>query len=119
MSGAPTLTWSDSPGAFDEILMSGSYYEFSFYETPLTQAEMNYVTSQTWGSPTNVLDYQPEIRYRFTPDNKNVSDGSFTQIGSDQVSMTNNATRFSANANQLTSGSVWDGGTYDYRTRLP
>lgn len=119
MSAHPTLAWSDSPGAFDEILMSGSYYEFSFYETPLTQAEMNYVTSQTWGSPTNVLDTQPEIRYRFTPENKNASDGSFSQIGSDQVSMTNNATRFSANANQLTSGSVWDGSNLDYRTRLP
>jgi hypothetical protein len=111
----PQLTFGYSPGDFPEILMSGSYYDFSYYTTPLNQSEMNIVTAQPYGSPTNVLDTQPEVYYRMVQDNKSAT-REFQNLGT-QAGVNNMTTEFQT-AGQITSGSVYDAGSNRYRTRV-
>lgn len=112
---SPQLTFGYSPGDFPEILMSGSYYDFSYYTTPLNQSEMNIVTAQPYGSPTNVLDTQPEVYYRMVQDNKSAT-REFQNLGT-QAGVNNMTTVFQT-AGQITSGSVYDAGSIRYRTRV-
>tara|TARA_R110000803_G_scaffold84955_1_gene151227 strand:+ start:4920 stop:5855 length:936 start_codon:yes stop_codon:yes gene_type:complete len=116
LSGNSSVTFGYSPGDFDEILMSGSYYEFNFYESPLNQEEMNTITGQPYGLPTNVLNKQPDIRYVLTQENKDAAN-EFSNLGTDGSYTQKLKPQFET-AGQITSGSVFDSGIQDYRERL-
>jgi hypothetical protein len=116
LGGDVDVSLGYSNTTFKEILMSGSYYEWSFYNTPLTQSEMNTITSQPYGQPSNVLTTQPDVHYVFTEENKSAT-LTYDSFGTD-VSYTDDMSTEFQTAGQITSGSVFDAGTKDYRTRL-
>lgn len=110
------VTFGYGNALFDEILMSGSYYEWSFYDEVLTQSEMNTITAQPYGQPSNVLDTQPAVHFVYTQENKSATN-SFSNLGND-ATYTDTITSEHQAAGQITSGSVYDTGINDYQTRI-
>jgi hypothetical protein len=49
---------------------SGSFAEFAYYSSSLSQDELNVITNQPYGQPTNVLDKQPQVLYRIREEQK-------------------------------------------------
>jgi len=49
---------------------SGSFGEFAYYTSSLSQDELNVITNQPYGQPTNVLDKQPQVLYRVREEQK-------------------------------------------------
>lgn len=62
---------------------SGSMGEWSYYSSSLSQDEMNVITNQPYGQPTNVLDKQPQVLYRFQEEQKETATG--TSMPNDQL----------------------------------
>ena len=55
---------------------SGSMGEWAYYSSSLSQDEMNLITNQPYGQPTNVLDKQPQFLYRFQEEQKETATGT-------------------------------------------
>ena len=125
------ITHGYSPATFDEAIPSGSFSEMSYYTSSLLQDELNLITAQPYGSPSNVLsNKQPQIHYVIREDNKEQTSGNtITGQLNGVFAYPNEGTETSSDLAQLktvsdyanfvvTSGSVYDGGNNDYRARL-
>jgi hypothetical protein len=121
-----------SPKIRKQSTPSGSFNEFCYYTSSLNQDELNIMTGQRYGDPTNVLDKQPQLMYRFHEDEKQQSGGpsaphqlngnfDFPNIGNGFVgeSDVNQAHTIKETAAMvISSGSVYDRETEEYRTRI-
>jgi len=55
---------------------SGSFSEFAYYSSSLSQDELNVITNQLYGQPTDVLDKKPQVLYRVREEQKETENGS-------------------------------------------
>lgn len=69
-SGGSTSTTMYSPKINTSLANSGSMGEWAYYSSSLSQDELNLMTNQPYGQPTNVLDKQPQILHRFREEQK-------------------------------------------------
>ena len=116
-------------------ISSGSYGEVSYYDECLTSDEMKIITNQPYGQPTNVLDKQPTLLYRFREELKEAQNASSTtgQIGGDTAfpnlgtkgqttsslaqAKTVNQQVSTLNVGSITSGSVMNTQAYEYQLK--
>ncbi len=126
------LAYGFSPKIRKQSTCSGSFSEFAYYTSSLNQDELNIITGQRYGDPTNVLDKQPQLMYRFHEDEKQASGGpsaphqlngnfDFPNIGNGFVgeSDVNQIHTIKETAAMvISSGSVYDMETEEYRTRI-
>ena len=125
------ITYGYSNATFDEAVPSGSFSEISYYTSSLLQDELNLITAQPYGSPSNVLsNKQPQIHYVIREDNKEQTSGNTLSGQLNGVfAYPNEGTEPNTDLAQLktvsdyanfvvTSGSVYDGGNNEYRERL-
>lgn len=127
-----TCTWGYNPRAFDESLMSGSYYEVAYYNTSLTQDEMNVLTAQPVGTPLRGIlpNKEPVWNVRFREDEKEtktappafvndqISTAAFPNLGTETSVNVSQAVSVAQQAGIMTSGSVYEQYSKEYRTRL-
>ena len=127
------LSQGFSPQIRKQSTPSGSFDEWSYYTSSLNQDELNIITGQRYGDPTNVLDKQPQLMYRFHEDEKQQSGASPSaphQLnGKFDFPNISNAPLSGADIDQthtiketadmvISSGSVYDMETEEYRTRI-
>jgi len=122
-----------SPQIRKQSTPSGSFSEWGYYTSSLNQDELNTITGQRYGDPTNVLDKQPQLMYRFHEDEKQQSAGAPTAphqlngkfdfpnigngfVGAADVNQTHTIKETAAMV--ISSGSVYDMETEEYRTRI-
>lgn len=122
-----------SPEIRKQTTSSGSFSEFCYYTSSLNQDELNTIAGQRYGDPTNVLDKQPQIRYRYTEENKtDATQGpsvphqlngntAYINLGTyldSQADVTRIKTIKETANMSITSGSVYDMESRDYKTRI-
>jgi len=115
---------------FTSAIPSGSFSQFSYYTSSMTQDELNVITGQPYGEPFNVLDKQPQLYYLIREDEKVQTSGNtitgqlngvfaYQNKGTETNSDVSQMKTVSNTANFIvTSGSVYDGGIDDYRGRI-
>jgi hypothetical protein len=109
---------------------SGSFGETAYYTSSLTQDELNTITSQPWGSPTDVLSKRPQLLYRLHEDQKEQTTGAtltdqlngkfaFPNLGNEDYSDTSlpQVKTIRDSSGSITSGSVLNAGVPIYQTR--
>lgn len=126
------LAFGFSPQIRQQQCPSGSFSEWAYYTSSLNQDELNIITGQRYGDPTNVLDKQPQLMYRFQEELKQQSSGpsapwqlngvfDFPNIGNGFVGegdVTQIHTIKKTPNMVISSGSVYDMETEEYRTRI-
>tara|TARA_A100001201_G_scaffold136854_1_gene126232 strand:- start:187 stop:1188 length:1002 start_codon:yes stop_codon:yes gene_type:complete len=125
------LAFGFSPKIRRQSTPSGSFSEWGYYTSSLNQDELNTITGQRYGDPTNVLDKQPQLMYRFQEDLKQQSGGpsaphqlngkfDFPNIGNGFVGEADveqiHTIKETADM-AITSGSVYDMETINYKPR--
>lgn len=109
---------------------SGSYGEVAYYTSSLTQDELNTITSQPWGQPTNILDKPAQLLYRLHEDQKEQTTGAtltdqlngkfgFPNLGNEDYSDTSlpQMKTIRDSLGSVTSGSVLNAGVPIYQSR--
>jgi len=108
---------------------SGSFAEFAYYTSSLNQDELNRISGQRYGDPTNVLDKQPQILYRFGGD-KELTTGtsltyqlegvtSFPNLGSYTEEVLSQCKTIKQTPDMvIASSSVYDMEVEEYRARI-
>lgn len=126
------LAFGFSPQVRKQQSPDGSFSEWAYYTSSLNQDELNIITGQRYGDPTNVLPKQPQLMYRFHEDQKQQAAGptaphqlngvtDFPNIGNGFVgaSDVNQIHTIKETANMvISSGSVYDMESRDYKTRI-
>jgi len=122
MGYSPNIRWSS--------IGSGSYSQLSYYTSSLYQDELNLITGQIYGDTINVLDKEPQIYYSIREDEKEQTTGNtitgqlngvfaypnkgtLTDAELAQLKTVNDVTNY-----DITSGSVYDSGIQNYRSRI-
>lgn len=124
------LTWGYDARAFDEALMSGSYYHMSYWSSSLSQEELNYLTAQPIGTPlAGIPNKQPQMSFTPREEQKEtvVRTGltgqlsgpfAFPNLGNTTAAAVSQLVTVNQQAGQITSGSVYDIQTDNYRGRI-
>lgn len=126
-----TCTFGYSVSTYDEAIPSGSFSEISYYTSSLLQDELNVITAQPFGSPSNILsNKQPQIHYVVREENKEQTAGNtitgqlngvfaYPNEGTEQISDYSQLKTVSSYTDfVVTSGSAYDGGNNQWRERL-
>jgi hypothetical protein len=126
------LAFGYSPQIRQQTSISGSFNEWAYYTSSLNQDELNIITGQRYGDPTNVLDKQPQLMYRLHEELKKQSSGptapyqlngvfDFPNIGNGfggaiDVSQIHTIKKIPEMV--ISSGSVYDTEIKEYRARI-
>jgi len=123
------LAFGFSPNIRKASTPSGSFAEFAYYTSSLNQDELNRISGQRYGDPTNVLDKQPQILYRFGGD-KELTTGTavthqlegitaFPNLGSYTEEVLSQCKTVKETADMvIASASVYDMEIEEYRPRI-
>lgn len=115
---------------FPQAIASGSVSQVLYYDSALNQDELNLITGQPWGEQLDILSKQPEFYYLITQEEKvQTSGNTITGQLNGVFAFENKGKSVAAGLSQLksvsdttgftiTSGSVFDTSTQDYRGRI-